>query len=261
LPHARHTTTWNTPSRAPTTKGVYPYPAPLLVLVGIPALALLVAATFVAAHHRAAVLAGVGRDGARRRAALAALGIATWAAAIGAVAATGVLARADLRPPPMAAMFVLAIGSGLVFALSSAGEALARHLPLAALIGVQGFRLPLELVMHEAGRAGVMPVQLSFSGYNFDIVTGAAAIIVAILVARRAAPRALVIAWNLYGIAMLMVIAGIAIATAPFVRAFGEDSINTWVCYVPFVWLPTVLVPMAVAGHVIILRRLRADVA
>jgi hypothetical protein len=30
----------------------------------------------------------------------------------------------------------------------------------------------------------------------------------------------------------------------------------TWVCYVPFVWLPTVLVPAAFAGHVLVFRAL-----
>ena len=43
---------------------------------------------------------------------------------------------------------------------------------LATLVGVQAFRLPLELLMHRAGGLGIMPPELSYGGYNYDIVTG-----------------------------------------------------------------------------------------
>ncbi len=70
---------------------------------------------------------------------------------------------------------VLAISFGL--GLSKLGGEAAARRSLAALIGFQSFRLPLELVMHHAVETGVMPNQLSFTGYNFDIATGAAALV------------------------------------------------------------------------------------
>jgi hypothetical protein len=45
------------------------------------------------------------------------------------------------------------------------------------------------------------------------------------------------------------------------VRLFGDDPrhVNTWVLYFPYVWLPAVLVVIALAGHVVITRALLAD--
>ena len=56
----------------------------------------------------------------------------------------------------------------------------------------------------------------------------------------------------------LLVIAIIAVATSPVVRAFGDEAenLNTWVLFFPYVWLPVVLVTIAVSGHIVIPRKL-----
>ena len=43
------------------------------------------------------------------------------------------------------------------------------------------------------------------------------------------------------------------------VRLFGDDPrhLNTWVLFFPYVWLPVVLVTVALAGHLTITRALR----
>ena len=71
-----------------------------------------------------------------------------------------------------------------------------------------GFRLPLELAMHEMYERGVMPVQMSYSGRNFDIVTGISAFVVAWLVAQGRGGRLLITIWNLMGLALLAGYAG-----------------------------------------------------
>jgi hypothetical protein len=225
---------------------LYPAPAPLVALVAIPALAATMLVLFVVAHRVAGRATGA-----------AAFGAIAWAAAFGALAASGVLARTAMRPPPVLGAFVVAVAGGIGWALSRDGGAIARALPLWALVAAQSFRLPLELAMHQAGIARVMPTALSYGGLNFDIVTGATAIVVAALAAAGRAPRALVIAWNVMGLGFLAVILFVAVATMPG-NPLAGDVPNTWVCYVPFVWLPTVLVPTAIAGHILVFRRLRA---
>jgi len=147
--------------------------------------------------------------------------------------------------------------AAFVLAGSSLGGRLARATPLATLVGVQAFRLPLELFMHRAYERGIMPVELSYSGYNLDIVTGttAAALFIA-LRARPTLPGTIVWIWNIWGLWCLGVIAVVATAGSPMVRAFGDDPahINSWVLFFPYVWLPTVLVTFALAGHVIVTR-------
>jgi hypothetical protein len=151
----------------------------------------------------------------------------------------------------------LCIALWVGIAASRVGRALA-SLPLAALVGFQAFRLPLELLMHAAADAGVMPRQMSFSGWNFDIVTGSTAVIVAAFAAFDGVSRDVLITWNALGSGLLLVIVCIAIASAPPLLAFGDDAehANTWVAYAPFIWLPTVLVAAAAAGHVVLWRRL-----
>ena len=129
------------------------------------------------------------------------------------------------------------------------GGCIAASTSFAAIIGVQAFRFPLELVMHQAAISGLMPVQMSYSGRNFDILTGILAIPVALVALRSRPSRRIIIAWNVVGTLLLVNILTIAVASTPVFAAFGPDHLNTWVADAPYIFLPTVLVPAAVFGH------------
>jgi hypothetical protein len=101
-----------------------------------------------------------------------------------------------------------------------------------------------------------MPAQMSYSGWNFDIATGITALVLLPIAGR--VPRSLLRAWNLAGAFLLVVILAIAVASTPLVAAFGRDRLNTFVAYPPYVWLPSVLVAAAIAGHILLFRRLSA---
>jgi len=178
-----------------------------------------------------------------------------WIAATGALAGSGLLARFELRPPPALLLFPLMLAAGISIGASSVGAALA-ELPLWAIVGFHAFRLPLELLLHAAAREGTMPTVMSFSGRNFDIATGVLALACAIAL-RLGAPRALGWLVAIVGSVLLLAIAGIALASTPAFQAFGPDQLNTFVAYVPFVWLPEVLVVSALAGQIVLVRALR----
>ncbi|MBT9556548.1 MAG: hypothetical protein IV100_10995 [Myxococcales bacterium] len=232
------------------------YPAPALVTWGIAGISAVVAVLSFLLVRRAAHAAAPDRAG--RLTLSAGAIIVAWVAFVGLLSGSGLLARFDLRPPPIGLLLPVILAAGLTVGLSARTTFLVNGLPLAALVGLQAFRLPLELVMHEAANAGVMPVQLSFSGYNFDIVTGAGAAVLAPLIAMGKAPRWAITLWNLYGFLALAAIAVIAILTAPFVRFFGDGSVNAWVAYLPFTYLPALLVVVALIGHCLVARWLRA---
>ncbi len=185
--------------------------------------------------------------------------IAGWMSLTASLALLGVLARFDLRPPPFGIFLLVALVLAAGAAFSRAGSVFA-SLPLAWLVGLQAFRVPLELVMHRAAVEGVMPAQMSYSGRNFDIVTGLTAAILAPLIARGVAPRQLIIAWNVMGSLLLANIVGVAAASTPAIRAFGStpNRLNTWVAFFPYVWLPAVLVPTALMLHLVIAWALRS---
>jgi hypothetical protein len=224
-----------------------------LVRVGIPTIALALAALFVAATWRTGE--GLTPAARRRRTLLAGLGVGIWLAAQAAAALSGLLGRFDLRPPPMVIWFASMVVMTLALAWSPFGRRFADRLPFVALIGFQAFRLPLELVMHRAAVAGIMPNVMSFTGYNFDIVTGATALPLALYVWRRRRPRRLIALWNVTGQLLLLVVVGVAFAASPVFRAFGDDQLNVWVTEFPYVWI-AVMVAAALFGHVVTLRKL-----
>jgi hypothetical protein len=77
------------------------------------------------------------------------------------------------------------------------------------------------------------------------------------MVKRGYAGRGLVTAWNVLGLALLVNVVTVAVASTPMFRAFGDDRVVTFVAYTPFVWLPAVMVVAALAGHLVIFRAVR----
>jgi hypothetical protein len=205
----------------------------------------------------ATLIVGLATISARELGPLLGLGIATAMSLQFWLAHSGILQKWDRFPPPFMLLFVPTLVLTTRLAFSSLGKKLAENLSFMVLVGAQAFRLPLELVMHHAAREGVMPVQLSYSGWNFDVITGATAILVAIVGHRREVARPLLFAWNLMGSALLATVVGIALASMPPIHAFGSDRMNTWVTYAPFVWLPGMLVPIALFLHLLLWRKLR----
>ncbi|MBC8404127.1 MAG: hypothetical protein H8E15_02790 [Planctomycetes bacterium] len=176
-------------------------------------------------------------------------------------AATGLLANFDRSPPPFGIAVLLFFLGPIWLGRSRYGKDVADAIPIQILVLIQAFRLPLELVMHEAANVGLMPEQLSFSGWNFDIMTGASALVLGVaLMFHPGLNRRFIWLWNIWGSLCLLVIAGIAIFSSPVFLAFGDEpeNINTWVLYFPYVLLPALLVTNAIFTHVVIFRKLRA---
>lgn len=180
-----------------------------------------------------------------------------WMALTWGLAASGVFRRWDATPPPFALLVIAIVILALRLSLGRFGARLATGLPLWTLVAVQCFRFPLETAMHALYEQGIMPAQMSYSGRNFDIITGITALVVALIVRRRQS-RALVAAWNAMGLALLLNVVSVAILSTPRIAFFGPDRVSGFVAYPPFVWLPAVMVLAALAGHVLIFRALIA---
>jgi hypothetical protein len=207
---------------------------------------------------RAAMACGDSRSAAHAQRQCFMIAALAWVALTMGLAWAGVLKRWDLRPPPLMGMFAGILVLGPVLAWSTIGDRLARGLPLAALVGLQSFRFPLEVVMHAAAERGIMPMQMSYSGRNFDIVTGITAVLLAAWLRFGRPPRAIVWAWNVLGLLLLANIVTVAALSTPMFAAFGStpDRLNPFVAGPPFVLLPAVLVLTAWAGHLIVFRAL-----
>jgi len=224
-----------------------------LVLIGIPTLALALALLFVVTTWRTGQ--GLTPPARARRTAAVAIGMALWLAAQAAAAQSGWLGQFQKRPPPLVLWFGSMIVGTLLLGWSPFGKRFADNVSFVGLIGFQAFRLPLELIMHRAAVAGIMPSVMSFTGYNFDIVTGITAVPLAWYVWKRGPVRPLIALWNITGQLLLVAIIMIAFAASPVFRAFGDAQLNTWVVHFPYVWI-AVMVGAALFGHIVTLRKL-----
>jgi hypothetical protein len=62
------------------------------------------------------------------------------------------------------------------------------------------------------------------------------------------------------GCVLLTVVVTVAILSTPTpIRMFHNEPANVWITWFPFVWLPCLFVALALVGHILIFRRLRAE--
>jgi hypothetical protein len=191
----------------------------------------------------------------------AAVATGIYLGVVGALAVSGVLEFGPL-PPRLLLLVLLCLAGTAALAFSPLGGRLAAGVPLAWLVGYQAFRIPVELLLHRGFREGFVPEQMTYLGANFDVASGASALVVAFLLARGAASPRLVLVWNVAGLALLANIVTIAVLSMPTpLRAFQNEPANVWVARFPWIWLPTVLVQAAWLGHLLVFRALRTQAA
>ncbi len=207
----------------------------------------IVIATSLAAAHGAPV---AGRAQALMRTLL--VGI-VWLGITAAPPLLGWVGPDGFLPPQLLMTGVLSVA--VLFALSKTGGRIARAVPLWALVGFQGFRLPLELVLHRWAEVGIAPPQMTWTGQNPDIVSGGLALLAIPLVRKKASA-----AWlpTVVGLALLFNIGRIVATSLPGpLQRFPEAL--TLPFRFPHVWIGSVCVAGALAAHLITIRALRSD--
>jgi hypothetical protein len=140
----------------------------------------------------------------------------------------------------------------LAIGLSPVGRWLSL-LPVPALVAFQGFRLPLELVLHAWVAQGVIPATMTWSGRNWDIVSGVLA-----LVAAPFCRRSRIAAWivNGVGLALLANVMRVAVMSSPV--SFGWPVVPRLelIFHVPHVLIVPVCIGGALIGHIALTRAL-----
>ena len=178
-----------------------------------------------------------------------------WLAITGVLGYTAKLHDFSQRPPRIMALIAVSFVAVYFGSYFFAARKLIENPGLAWLIGLQVFRVAVEIFLYLGYRAGFVPVQMTLEGRNWDVLTGLTALPMAWLVAKQKAPRWLIYAWNVMGLTLLlnvMVIAALSMPTA--LRHFQNEPANTFVTYFPYVWLPTYLVQVAWMSHLLIFR-------
>ncbi len=186
------------------------------------------------------------------------LGLLMFMGITGILAATGVLLNFSQIPPPFGVTMAITFGLTIfLFGFSKWGARLANGLSFQVLMGFQSFRIVVELFLFQLFKADIIPVQMTFAGLNWDILTGIVALIYLLAQTHIKIPKWALIAFNIFGLALVINIVIVAFLSAPFpIRVFMNEPANTIVGYFPFIWLPTFLVPLAIGGHILAFRKL-----
>jgi hypothetical protein len=175
-----------------------------------------------------------------------------------ALAASGTFAQFVGRPQSLG-YFAASNLLVLALALSPFGRRLALATPYAALVGVQAFRLPLELVLHSWWQQGVVPIQMTYTGDNWDILSGGLALICG--VGLRRTPIALqpwvAGGFSLVGVGLLLNVMGIAVRSLPGpFRTYTSAPSVLLPFHAPYTWIVPGCVGAALFFHVVLVRKL-----
>jgi hypothetical protein len=186
-----------------------------------------------------------------------ALVLSTWTVLLLIFSGKGFFSDFSQLPPRPGLAILIPLPVILVIAFSKTGSRLLQLVPPHWLVLLQSFRIVVELLLLVAFINGKLPVQMTFEGRNFDIVTGLLALPVGYFMAKGKLPGKLAIAFNIIGMALLLNILVIAVLSMPTpIRYFMNEPANTLVGQFPFILLPGVLVPIAYGLHIFSLRQL-----
>lgn len=167
----------------------------------------------------------------------------------------GFYQRTDSLPPRLAVFgafpALLLIATFFIFFRKSFVE----KLPLGLMTMLHAVRIPVELVLYWLFVAGALPQVMTFEGRNVDIVSGILAPIIALVAFRGGRTNKwLLIGYNLLGLGLLINIVTIAILSAPFpFQSMSFDQPNRAVLFFPYIWLPTIVVPIVLFSHLAVL--------
>lgn len=187
---------------------------------------------------------------------LTGIGLAIWLTLTYELATRGIPADFSRFPSP----FMMLLAGFTIFniwlnMISPFGKRLASGLSLNILFGFQVFRLGLEFLLMLFHQQGLAPIQVTLEGRNWDIITGILALLVLVFFRDKPSSRSTYLVLNLIGMGLVLNVVTISILSLPTpIQAFAEN--NNWITHAPYIWLPTFLVQLAIAGHLLSFRKL-----
>ena len=170
----------------------------------------------------------------------------------------GFYLKTDAVPPRLLLTGVFPAFLLIIFYFILARKNFIERLPVKTLTILHIIRIPVEIVLFWLFQKKFVPEAMTFEGRNFDILSGLTAPIIYWLAFRNGKiNRPLLIIWNILALGLLINIVTTAILSFPFpFQQMAFEQPNRGVLYFPFIWLPTVVVPLVLFSHLISLRQL-----
>jgi hypothetical protein len=174
-----------------------------------------------------------------------------WIFFQGVLALGGFFQKTQAVPPRLLVFGVIPALLLIIACFVFARKSFVEPLPLKILTILHVIRIPVEIVLHKLYENNWIPPSMTYSGSNFDILSGITAPIVFWLAFRNGKTnRTLLIVWNVLALLLLINVVSIAVAAidSPFNPVAAAQQ-NRAVLYFPFIWLPTIVVPIVLFAH------------
>jgi hypothetical protein len=182
---------------------------------------------------------------------------AVWGLFVSLWSYSGKMGDFSLFPFNFMPVIIIPLATTILLMFSKSLTEILSHVPTANLIRLQSFRFFVEIFLWLSFLADALPVQMTFEGRNFDVLSGLTAPLVAWLATRQKISKPTLIIWNLVCLGLLINIVSVAILSTPSPwRIFMNEPANTIVANFPVSWLPGFLVPLAYILHFLSLKQL-----
>jgi hypothetical protein len=138
------------------------------------------------------------------------------------------------------------------------GRIFINNLKIKELTLLHAIRIPVEIALFFLYLSKTIPEIMTFEGRNFDIIAGLTAPIITYFgFNKNKISDKLLIVWNVICLGLLLNIVRLALLSSktPF-QQFGFDQPNIAIGHFPFNWLPSVIVPLVLFSHLVVIRRL-----
>lgn len=174
------------------------------------------------------------------------------------LAISGFYLKTDAFPPRLLLFGIVPAFLTIIILFVFARKDFLSRLPLRTLTILHVVRIPVEIVLLWLFQAGQIPQLMTFEGRNFDILSGLTAPLIYWLAFRGGKTnRLLLIVWNFLALGLVINIVINAFLAFPFpFQQQAFDQPNRAVLYFPFVWLPTLVVPLVLFCHLVSLWQL-----
>jgi hypothetical protein len=138
------------------------------------------------------------------------------------------------------------------------GARIATAFPFWVIIGMQTFRIGVEVLLHRLWVDGLAPRIATYQGGNIDIWVGLSAPLIAWISMRGRGRERLALAWNVVGLLTLANAITLSALTAPGLNLIHSEVPNVAIGAFPFVYIAGFFAPLAMALHALSIRALRA---
>jgi len=180
-----------------------------------------------------------------------------WAVIVSVLSFTGIMGNFEIFPFNISPLLILPLVASILFTFSRSLREVLPHIHPARIIRLQVFRVFVEILLWFLFLDNLLPIQMTFEGQNFDVLSGLTAPVIAFLVFRNKLSKPVLIIWNLICLGLLINIVTVAVLSMPTpFRYFMNEPANTIVAQFPISWLPTFLVPLAYLLSFISIRQL-----